>query len=87
MLESKLQSKCIKELKKRGWFVRKILSTNCPGDPDLYCHKDNRTVWIETKQLGKPLRPLQELRGNEIIEAGMEFYKVDEFGQLLTIFG
>lgn len=77
ILESKLQSKIKTYLIKKGWFVRKILSTNCPGDPDLYCYKLGRTIWIETKREGLKARALQSYRHREIKQAGMECYVID----------
>lgn len=84
-LESKLQSKVIQHLKKTGWFVRKILATNCPGDPDIYAYRNGRTIWIETKREGKVARPLQFFRHKEIIESGMECYCVDSMDLFLLI--
>lgn len=71
MLESKVQSHLIKELRKLGWFVRKIAKTSTPGDPDIYSFKDGITVWIETKKAGKQARELQEYRHDEIRSFGM----------------
>lgn len=81
MLESKVQSYLIKELRKRGWFVRKIAKTSTPGDPDLYSYKDNITVWIETKQAGKKARELQEYRHDEIRSFGMKCIVVSGIDQ------
>ena len=72
MLESKVQSYIIKELKKNGWFVRKIAKTSSSGDPDIYSFKDGVTVWIETKRQGEKARELQKYRHNEIRSFGMK---------------
>lgn len=77
MLESVLQSKIIKLLGGSGWFVVKIIQSNKNGIADLYCYKNGRTVWIETKQKNKLLRPLQRYRQKEVINYGMECYRVD----------
>jgi len=79
MLESPVQTKIMLDLRKRGWFVRKIIQTNKPGDPDLYAYKQGRTIWIECKRPGKTARPLQEFRGDEIIQSGMEWYQADSY--------
>lgn len=85
-LESKLQSKIIKFLKKNGWLVRKILSTNCPGDPDIYSYKLGITMWIETKRLGKTSKPLQVFRQQEIKSAGMICFEADNFEQFINLY-
>lgn len=82
-LESKLQSKIIKWFKDNGWFVRKILATNCPGDPDIFAYKIEAVVWIETKRIGKTARPLQEYRHAEIKSFGMPCETVDTFEKFL----
>lgn len=84
-LESKLQSKIIRYLKKNGWFVRKILATNCPGDPDIYSYKDGMTIWIEVKREGKTARPLQLYRHEEIRNSGMQCYVLDTWAAFLNI--
>lgn len=72
MEESKIQSYLIRELKKKGWFVRKIARTNSPGDPDLFTFKEGRVVWIEIKKSGRIADPLQEYKRKEIVSYGME---------------
>lgn len=72
MEESKIQSYLIRELKKKGWFVRKIARTNSPGDPDIFTYKDGCVVWIETKKSGRIADPLQEYKRKEIVSYGME---------------
>lgn len=71
MEESKIQSYLIRELKKRGWFVRKIARTNSPGDPDIFTYKGGDIVWIETKKYGRTADPLQEYKRKEILSYGM----------------
>lgn len=61
----------MRELKKKGWFVRKIARTNSPGDPDIFTFKDGRVVWIETKKSGRIADPLQEYKRKEIVSYGM----------------
>lgn len=72
MQESKIKSYLVKELEKRGWFVRLIIKSNKAGDPDMYTFKDGVTVWIEIKKEGLKLDPLQEYRQKEILSFGMQ---------------
>lgn len=85
MLESKVQSKILKDLKDKGWFTRKIIQTNKPGDADILAVKLPRVVWIETKRFGKTARPLQEYRGEEVIEYKMEWYQCDSFEKYILL--
>ena len=72
MKESKVKTYLVNQLIKRGWFVRLIIKTNNPGDPDLFTYKDGITVWIEMKKAGRETEPLQEYRKKEIISFGMQ---------------
>ena len=82
MEESKIKNKLCSEMKKKGWFVRLIIRTSTPGDPDCYFYKDMRVIWVETKRAGKEARPLQEYRANEIRESGQECYTISGEGEL-----
>lgn len=84
-IESINQKRIIEYLYKKGWFVRKILQTNKPGDADILAIKIPRVVWIEVKRKGKYARPLQEFRGKEVIKNGMEWYQADTFEKFLTL--
>lgn len=72
MQESKVKTYLVNQLIKRGWFVRLIIKTNSPGDPDLFTYKDGSTVWIEMKKEGREPEPLQEYRKKEITSFGMK---------------
>lgn len=53
MTESQLQSKMIKYLKEKGYFVIKTIRTNNKGTPDLIvCDKKGRFYGIEVKRTG-----------------------------------
>ena len=73
MLESKVQSKCIKELESKGYYVIKLESTNKNGIADLIAIPRNSDVlFVEVKQKGKKLRPLQVYRADELNELGIK---------------
>lgn len=60
MLESRVQSKKIKELEKEGWFVMKLTRTNKPGIPDLIALKPGDNIqFIEVKAKGGKPSALQ----------------------------
>ncbi len=63
MLETGVQSKIIKYLEKRGFFVVKVVSANTSGIPDLICCTlDGRFFAIEVKQETGKVTDLQALK-------------------------
>jgi hypothetical protein len=75
-LEKEIQSKVIKELERYGWYCIKIIQTNKNGIPDLVCHKQGRTMYIELKRPGLKPTPLQDVRHKELRRAGMNVHVV-----------
>jgi hypothetical protein len=72
MLESKIQSKKIKELEKEGYFVIKLIVTNKPGIPDLLAiPRDSNVLFCEVKRPDGKLSKLQEFRIKELNEHGI----------------
>ena len=72
MLESQIQKNIIAEYEKAGWLVVKIIQTNKNGWPDLQCHKDGITIFIECKKKGCKLSPLQIYRHQELQKQGFK---------------
>ena len=71
--ESLIQRKTIKAYEAQGWLVVKIIQTNRNGWPDLQCHKNGETVFIEVKKEGKTkLDPLQLLRHEQLAKQGFK---------------
>jgi Holliday junction resolvase len=66
MTEQQIQTKIINTLRKNGWYVNKLISTSLKGVPDLICHKNGKTVYIEVKRPGQKPRILQQFRMNEL---------------------
>lgn len=78
MLEGKIQSKLIKDLESRGYYVLKLSVTNKPGIPDLIAiPKDCSAEFYEVKQKGKKPRPLQEYRIKELTNHGLKVFVYD----------
>jgi hypothetical protein len=73
-LESEIQEKIVKQLTDEGWIVLKSISNNKSGFPDLQAMKFGRVVFIEVKQPGKQLSPLQVFRGQQLTEHGFEHF-------------
>lgn len=71
-LESKIQSKVIKELEGKGYFVVKLIKTNKNGIPDLLCMKLNDVFFIEVKAEGGKLSEIQKYRIKELDTFGIK---------------
>lgn len=70
MPESIIQKRIRLLYEKQGWLVVKIIQTTKNGWPDLQCHKDGVTIFIETKATGKTADPLQLYRHKQLREKG-----------------
>ena len=78
MKESQIQSKKIKELEAKGYYVLKLVKTNKNGIPDLIAIPPNSDVeFFEVKAPNGKISPLQEFRIKELTEHGVkaEVYK------------
>lgn len=66
--ESIIQSKVIKAYEADNWLVVKIIQTTKNGWPDLQCHKNNKTIFIECKAEGETVKPgsLQDYRHQQL---------------------
>lgn len=77
---SKFQSKMIRDLKKQGYKVLKIIRLNENGYPDLLAMKPNCIdLWIECKEGNDTLKPLQKKRIDELNELGKKAMCVHEY--------
>jgi len=75
--ESIVQDRCITHFEKLGYLVVKILQSTKNGWPDLQCHKDGKTLFIECKATGETADPLQEYRHEELRKKGFEVLVID----------
>lgn len=73
MTEQQVQSKLIKELESKGYYVIKLVKTNKNGIPDLIAiPKDSDVEFYEVKKHnGKPTK-LQEYRIKELNNHGIK---------------
>jgi hypothetical protein len=78
-MASKLQTLTIKNLEKNGYFVINLTRTNKNGIADLLALKENeKPIFIECKEKGDTLKPLQKFRGKEIEKYGCEWVLVKD---------
>lgn len=77
MLESKLQSWIIKDLRLNGWEAHKVMKSSRAGWPDIEAFKNGKTIFIEVKSKGKKAKPLQ-LHVHRLLEKqGFKVYVID----------
>ena len=73
MTEQQIQTKLIKELEGKGYYVIKLVKTNKNGIPDLIAIPKNSDVeFIEVKRKNGKVSPLQEYRIKELIKHGLK---------------
>ena len=73
MTEQQIQSRLIKELEAKGYYVIKLVKTNKNGIPDLIAIPKNSDVeFIEVKRRNGKVSPLQEYRIKELIKHGVK---------------
>ena len=73
MTEQQIQTKLIKELEGKGYYVIKVVKTNKNGIPDLIAIPKNSDVeFIEVKRRNGKVSPLQEYRIKELIKHGVK---------------
>lgn len=78
-MASKLQTLTIKNLEKNGYFVINLTRTNKNGIADLLALKAGENpIFIECKEKGDTLKPLQKFRGEEIKKYGCEWVLVKD---------
>jgi Holliday junction resolvase len=70
MTEQQIQTKIKKKLQERGWFVTKLIKTSTNGIPDLLAIKYGKAMFIEVKKENGKLAPLQQMRLEELTQAG-----------------
>lgn len=75
--EAEVQKSVILFYEKDGWFVVKIIQTTRNGWPDIQCHKNGTTIFIECKATGEKPAPLQLYIHNKLIDFGFKVLVID----------
>ena len=73
MKEKTIQEHIIKRMRSAGWYVRKNHGSmySKAGVPDLICHKEGGTLYIEVKQPGKQATIIQRKEMAELRKYGI----------------
>lgn len=81
-LEKKIETKTCEYAQKHGFLTPKITVVSERGWPDrLFIDPDGWCVFIEFKQSGKPLQPIQVYRCEQLTERNMSVLVVDSIEQ------
>lgn len=73
MTEQQIQSKKIKELESKGYYVIKLINTNKNGIPDIIAIAPNADVlFVEVKKEDGKVSKLQEFRLKELQNHGLK---------------
>lgn len=82
-LESAIEAKLVKEVKKRGGLCLKFVSPSYAGVPDrLILLAFAKIAFVEVKAPGKKPRPLQLKRHKELRALGFRVYVLDDPKQI-----
>jgi hypothetical protein len=83
MTEQQIQSKIIKLMESKGYYVLKLSKTNKQGIPDLLClKKDEPPFFIEVKTDKGVVSALQLYRQKELKELGFKSIIVNNTNSL-----
>ena len=78
-MEQQIQSKIIKKMEDKGYYVIKLSKTSKNGIPDLLClKKDEAPFFIEVKTKTGVISPLQLYRQKELRELGFKSIIVND---------
>jgi Holliday junction resolvase len=80
-LEQKIQSRIIKKLQAEGWLCLKIIKLSASGYPDLLCHRNGETMYIEVKRPNGKLSELQKIRIKELTNNGIKVKAWSDYEQ------
>lgn len=73
MTEQQIQTKKIKDLEAKGYYVIKLINTNKNGIPDLLAIPPNSDVlFVEVKRPDGKVTKLQEFRHKELEQKGIK---------------
>lgn len=79
MQEKKIEQRLVKEVKCVGGKCWKFVSPGTDGVPDrIVLLYEGKVGFVEVKQKGKKLRPIQEKRKKELEQLGFKVFVLDD---------
>ena len=85
MLESQLQSKCIKLAKLSGYIALKVIKCNISGCADLILLKAGQTIFVEFKSDKGIQSPLQVYFEKIVKNQGFNYFIVADYQSFINI--
>lgn len=86
MLEKVIEKKLKAAVRDAGGLALKFVSPSLDGMPDrILLFPDGQIAFVETKALGKTLRPLQEKRKRQLEAFGFRVFCVDSIEQISIV--
>lgn len=83
MRETPIELRLTREVKRIGGLCPKWVSPGNNGVTDrIVILPNGRTIYVETKAPGKPLKPLQRKWAKELIKRGHMHYKIDSYDDI-----
>ena len=82
MKESDIQHDIIHFFERHGWYVVKIIQSNKNGWPDLQCHKNGVTLFVEVKSEKGIVSELQHYRHKQLRDKGFIVIITSSLNQL-----
>ena len=83
MREREVERRLVTAVKKLGGLAPKFTSPGLDGVPDrLVLLPDGRLAFVEVKEPGQKMRPLQLLRKRQLEELGFRVYCIDRPEQI-----
>ena len=83
--ESLIQRRVINYFENDDYLVVKIIQTTRNGWPDLQCHKNGKTIFIETKAEKGIVSPLQFYRHEQLRKHGFDVYIIKDLNDLKNV--
>jgi hypothetical protein len=83
--ESLIQRRVINYFETYGYLVVKIIQTTKNGWPDLQCHRNGETIFVETKADNGVVSPLQFYRHNQLMKHGFKVYIIKNLNDLHSV--
>lgn len=77
--ESIIQKQVKHTYEQHGWLVNKIIQSTLNGWPDLQCHKDGVTLFIECKGSRGKVSEIQAYRHQQLRKQGFEVLIINNF--------
>jgi Holliday junction resolvase len=85
MTEQIIQMQIMAHLRREGWYVNKLISTSLKGVPDLICHRNGQTVYLEVKRPGGKVRAVQYYRMDELRKYRIKSFVVHSLDEVKAL--